>query len=322
MSYIDDIPKYGFGTAFDIGNGPGQTSEEEFKGLLQHAVKVGCRHFDCAPLYGTQKLVGQVLKQSMYSIRRHNFFITSKLPINMMRCDNIDISIRKTLKELQLTYLDLFLIHAPFSTKFINEQNVYPLDNDGNLLLDEADDLLEQAWMKLFELKEKGFVRYIGLSNVNIDQVDRLNQIHQIDVVQMEHHLFHQDRQLFDHCEENDIHYEAYASFGCPARAIQMNVPTFYSDPLVNFIGRENNLTNSQVIIQWLHQQPLSYVIRTDTAFQLEENLNASKDICLTINDLIDLDTLNKRARLYYFDDYKGVARHREYPFKRKILRN
>lgn len=321
MAYLNGIPKYGFGTAFDIGDGEGKMTAQNFKELLERAIKLGCCHIDCAPLYGTQQLVGQVVKKVADSVPRSKIFITSKLPVNMMRAENIDKCIRNTLNELQTTYLDLFLIHAPFSTQFVADNLIYPLDGEGNLLLDETEGLLESAWLKLVDLKQNGFVRYIGFSNINIEQLNRFNKIHQIDVVQNEYHLYNQDREIFDQCEELDVHYEAYAAFGCPPRAKLEDKPTFLTDPVVTRIGQANGMSNAQVMIQWLHQQPLSYVVRTDNISQLEENLYAttmkSRNLSLSMNDMIELDYLNKNLRLYLFDNYKGIARHKEYPFKK-----
>lgn len=319
MALLADIPKYGFGTAFSIGSGEGKTSEQGFRDLLVEAIKLGCRHFDCAPLYGTQRLVGSTLNSAMttLNIPREELFVTSKLSANMMQGDNIDRSLKSTLADLGLSYLDLYLVHAPFSTKFVQDNEMYPLDAEGNLLLDERDGLLEQAWTRLAQLKELGLVKRIGLSNINIKQLDRLNKIHQVDVVQNEYHLYNQDRELFDYCEELDVHYEAYAAFGCPPRAKRMGKPTFFADPIVCRIARENSLSCAQVIIQWLHQQPLSYIIRSDNICQLEENLKATSKITLSINDMIDLDSLNQNARLYRYDNYPRITSHSEYPFKR-----
>lgn len=322
MTYLADIPKFGFGTAYDIGDeGEDKTPADQFKAILRRAIELGCRHIDCAPLYGTQELVGQVLKEMVPSIPRSEFFIASKLPVNMMREENVEKSLKKTLAELQLTYLDLFLIHAPFSTKYVSDNEFYPLDKDGNLLLDEDENLLEKAWLKLVDLKKKGFVRYIGLCNVNMEQVLRLNKLHQIDVAQNEYHLFNQDREFFDNCEEVDIHYEAYAGLGCPPRAKSENKPTFLTDPVVTRIASANKLSNAHVMIQWLHQQPLSYVIRSDNVEQVEENFRATSRRTLTINDMIELDSLNQNARLYTFNHYKGISEHPEYPFNGVHLR-
>lgn len=322
MAYLADIPKFGFGTAYDIGqDDEDKTPPEQFKAVLRRAIEIGCRHIDCAPLYGTQELVGQVLKEMIQTIPRSEFFVASKLPVNMMREDKVERSLKSTLAQLQLTYLDLFLIHAPFSTKHVSDNEFYPLDKDGNLLIDNDENLLEKTWLKLVDLKKKGYIKYIGLCNVNMEQVLRLNKLHQIDVAQNEYHLFNQDREFFDNCEEIDVHYEAYAGLGCPPRAKSENKPTFLTDPIVTRIAQANRLSNAQVMIQWLHQQPLSYVIRSDNIEQVEENYRATSQRTLTINDMIELDSLNQNARLYTFNNYKGVSRHPEYPFNGVHLR-
>jgi len=299
-------------------------TERQFKKLLKAAVKLGCRHFDCAPLYGTQHLVGQVLGETIkrYQVPRQHFFITSKLPPNMMRPENIERSIRKSIEELQVNYLDLFLIHAPFATRYNdqNERDFYPVDPEtGEILLDNDDQVLERAWLKLVDLKRKGLTRFIGLSNVNLDQLIRLNALHHVDVVQNEYHIYNQDRELFDYCEEIDVHFEAYAAFGSPETAIQLNKPCVFRDPFVIRVAQRHRMTVAEVLMQWIHQQPLSYVIRCNNLDQLEENFKAIRHCVVSVNDMIDLDTLNRNIRVYLFDEHKGLINHREYPFKEEL---
>lgn len=315
MAYLNDIPKLAFGTAYRVGS-DGELSPCEFKSLATLAIEFGCRHFDCAPLYGTQRLMGEVLGKQISHTGRGEFFITSKAPPNMMREDKLEKSLKNSLYDLGLSYLDLFLLHAPFSTKYFADDQFYPLDQEGNLLLDEDDGLLERAWLKMVELKRRKFVRYIGISNVNMEQINRLHSLYPIDVVQNEHHLLHQDVDLIDHCEELDIHYEGYAGFGSPLKAKREGKHNFLMEPSVRTLAKLYDITPGQLMIKWLHQQPLSYVIRSDTRSQLEANIKATRDGCLAINDLIDLDRLNKNQRIYTFEDHKGLTRHREYPFR------
>lgn len=310
MAYLNEVPKYAFGTTHDWNK------VDNFRHLVLHAIQMGVRHFDCAPLYKTQPLLGDILSELPH-LSRKEFFLTSKLPVNMMGSDElIERSLTQTLQELQTSYLDLFLIHAPFATQYISDHDIYPLDNNGYLMADEREGLLEDAWRKLVDLKNKGYVRFVGFSNLNLEQLERLNKIHQIDVVQNEYHLFNQDREFFDYCEEIDVHYEAYAAFGSPERAMLDKKPTFFTDPVVERVSKFSNITKPQVIIQWLHQQPLSYVIRTNSIYELEENIRATKRIVLSINDMIDLDGLNKNLRIYKYDNLKGLTMHKEYPFK------
>lgn len=355
MACLEDIPKYAFGTAYAIepeedecalapGSGeppaagssgekaavpagPGPERANRFtagqvKQLVAEAIRLGCRHFDCAPLYRTQPLIGSVMREVTQRVPRQQFFFTSKVPPNMMRPENIERSVRGSIEQLQVSYLDLVLIHAPFSVKHLSDELFFPLDDQANLLLDDTEPaseecLLELAWRKLAELKAKGLARYIGLSNVNLDQITRMNDIHQVDVVQNEYHIYNQNRDILDHCEEIGVHFEAYAAFGSPLLAIGENRPSCFNDPIVKRVADENGLSIAQVIVQWIHQQPLSYVVRCDNLTQLQENLLATRNMVLPVNDLIDLDTLNRDVRIYYFDEHKGVEKHREYPFKR-----
>ena len=251
---------------------------------------------------------------------RQQFFITSKLPPNMMRPENIERSLVKTIDELQCNYLDLFLIHAPFSTKHnsLDEEDIYPKESESKqVLLDDESGLLERAWLKMFDLKRKGLTRFIGISNVNMAQLIRLNSLCHVDVVQNEYHIYNQDRELFDYCEEIDVHFEAYAAFGSPERARSLGLPCALGDPLVQRVAKKFGLTVGEVIMQWIHQQPLSYVIGTNSSEQLEENLKAIRSCSISINEMIDLDALNKNVRIYKFDDqHKGLSRHSEYPFR------
>uniref|UniRef100_A0A6G1SBM9 Alcohol dehydrogenase [NADP(+)] n=1 Tax=Aceria tosichella TaxID=561515 RepID=A0A6G1SBM9_9ACAR len=352
MAWLEDIPKYAFGTSHDIdyesdeasggpslaqvpeSSSPQQPAEEaplqslqppppprisptRFKQLVMHAIRQGCRHFDCAPLYGTQRLVGECLREYSGRVPRQKFFLTSKLPPNMMQVDHIQRSIRQSIDELQCSYLDLFLIHAPFATRYLHDDNHYPEDPaDGNLLLDESELILENAWRKLVELKKCGLTRYIGVSNVNMEQLLRLYAIHPIDVVQNEYHIYNQNRDLFDFCEEIDAHFEAYACMGNPVKCKQESRPCCMWDPVVRRVAESNSLTVAQTIIQWIHHQPLSYVIKCDNEQQLEENLEATELAELPVEDLIELDSLDRKLRVYTFAEHRGLTRHREYPFR------
>lgn len=293
-------------------------TKKQFQTLVMEAIDLGVRHFDCAPLYRTQPLMGECLKLATELVPRQDFFITSKLPPNMMRGELITRSITKSIEELRCSYLDLFLIHAPFATKHVGDDDqFYPRDpKSGQVLWDDDSELLELAWRQVVEFKRRGLTRFVGVSNVNKSQIERLQRIHPIDVVQNEYHLYNQDRKLFDFCDELDIHYQSYATFGSPAKCRREGRLCAMDDPLLLRIAREHQLTPAQVVIMWAHPQPMAYVVRSDTSRQLEENFNATRFTSLSINQLIELDAINMNVQVHLFKEHAGIESLHEYPFK------
>lgn len=336
MDIIQNYGRYAFGTAHDIINNNDDAAAaaqqhspdnarpaitgEEFQALINRACQMGCRHFDCAPLYGTQSLLGHSLRNIIghgggnINLARSELFITSKLPVNMMRESKMEESLKMSLDELQLCYLDLFLVHAPFSTKFVDHTTYYPKSQDGKVMID-TDTELTRTWIKMSKFKEQGLVRLIGLSNVNLEQLNRLNSLYHVDVVQNEFHLYNQDELMREECKKLGVHYEGFAAMGSPHWAAEYGKQAPLDDPLVKRLASKYNKTPAQIIIHWLKTKEFSFVIKTDTITQLEENLSAavnqtrdepSYGNLLSDDDIGLLDDLSRNDRIFYYDNHKG----------------
>src|SRR5690606_15943031 len=105
-----EIPAIGFGTF-----GSERYSAEQVAEAVKGAIAVGYRHFDCASVYGNEHLIGEVLQEAIRSgIKREEFWITSKLWNDMHGEGDVLIACAKSLKDLRLDYLDLYLVHWPF----------------------------------------------------------------------------------------------------------------------------------------------------------------------------------------------------------------
>jgi len=176
----------------------------EFEAAVERALEIGYRHFDTAYQYKNEEWLGNVLKRWWDSgkIKREELFITTKvfarygncthnsvyqhiyllllhltfkfqLPIIGLSKEKVEHFTKLSLKALQLDYVDLYLIHFPIGLKYVNDEDLYPKDADGILLLDMDTDLVA-VWKEMEAQVDAGRVKSIGLSNFSISQIERI----------------------------------------------------------------------------------------------------------------------------------------------------
>jgi diketogulonate reductase-like aldo/keto reductase len=132
----------------------------------------------------------------------------------------LDIS----LNNLQLDYIDLYLIHWPMGLTFVSEDELMPRNKNGELFLDMNTNL-EEIWLAMEDLVEKGKVRSIGLSNCNIQQISRILNVCKIPPtnLQVEIHIYFQQIELREFCKKHDISVSAFAPLASPGRKKYIN---------------------------------------------------------------------------------------------------
>ena len=123
------IPQFGLGTW--------KSKPGEVKNAVKYALSIGYKHIDCAAIYGNETEVGEALKESFADnvVQREDIFITSKLWNNRHKKDDVVLGLKQTLKDLELDYLDLYLIHWPVAFK---PEVIFPEDASGVLSLSEV----------------------------------------------------------------------------------------------------------------------------------------------------------------------------------------
>lgn len=138
------------------------------------AIEAGYRHIDCAFIYGNEKEIGKALSEVIQSgkVKREQLFITSKLWNTYHSKKNAAKCLEQTLNNLQLDYLDLYLIHWPLG--YQEDGELFPKDSQGNVLFSDVDYL--ESWHELENFVGQGKVKSIGLSNFNSQQIDRVIQ--------------------------------------------------------------------------------------------------------------------------------------------------
>ena len=154
-----------------VGLGTWKSKPGEVAEAVKCAIEVGYRHIDCATAYGNEEEVGSALKEKLgVACEREELFVTSKLWNTFHHPDDVRPACVKTLKDLGLAYLDLYLIHWP--TAFERGGVLFPKNPDGKMRY--ADTPFTDTWKAMEKLVEEGLCRHIGLSNFNSKQINEV----------------------------------------------------------------------------------------------------------------------------------------------------
>jgi alcohol dehydrogenase (NADP+) len=278
------IPALGFGTLIPD---PAVTIS-----ATRDALDAGFRHFDCAERYGNEREVGIALHDGLAAnaktITRENIFVTTKLWNSNHRPDRVEPAFEASLARLQITYLDLYLIHTPFA--FQPGDNQDPRDKDGNVIYDPETTLLD-TWRALESLVDHGKCRAIGLSDVTLDKLRPIVESARIKpaVVQVESHPYLPETELLDFCNKNGIVLLAFAPLG------HGMTPGLLEDPVINTIAKRINKTPAQVLLAWAVQRGTALLTTPKSAARAKENFDISR---LPQDAFDEINRIQTRQRL------------------------
>jgi diketogulonate reductase-like aldo/keto reductase len=198
------MPLLGLGTFLAK---PGEVGQ-----AVKAALDLGYRHIDCAEGYLNQKEIGQAFKEvfSEGKIKREDIFVTSKIRPAVMNPDVIDNQINTTLADLQLSYLDLYLIHQPIPVK--------PNTNNPNTYVRARGISIQPTWHKMETLVDTGKVKAIGVSNFPTALLNDLLNYARIKpaVNQIERTPYLTQHKHIEFCRSEGIEITAYGALGAP----------------------------------------------------------------------------------------------------------
>jgi len=299
-----------------IGLGTWKSKVGEVYNAVVSAVKdAGYRHIDCAHVYQNEHEVGDALKHLFDTgvVKREEIFITSKLWNTFHAPTAVPGALETTLKNLKLDYLDLYLIHWPQGFKE-NTTELWPRDASGKTQFSDVDYV--DTYKAMLKLKDAGKVKSIGVSNFNIEQLDRI--IKETNVVpavnQIESHPYLPQKELIEYSKKKGIIITAYSPLGTPDRpwAEGSTEPVLMSDPILPEIAKKYNKTVAQVLIKFHVQRGLSVIPKSVTPARIQQNIQVL-DFELSPEDLNTLQSMKTTNRYCSVADTKD---HPYYPFK------
>jgi alcohol dehydrogenase (NADP+) len=290
------MPVVGLGTF-----GSDRYGGEAVAQAVKDAISLGYRHIDCAAVYGNEHPIGQSLHDvQAQGLKREDLWITSKLWNDMHDEQNVIPACEKSLKDLQLDYLDLYLIHWPFPNFHAPGVDVSSRDPHAKPYIHEN---YMKTWRQLEKLVERGLVKHIGTSNMTIPKLKLLLRDAAIKPVcnEMELHPHFQQPELFQFVIDNGLIAIGFSPIGSPARPDRDRTEgdtVDIEDPVIVEIAKQHNVHPAVICVKWAVQRgqvPIPFSTRRSSYLS---NLQAVVSDPLTDDEMRAISQIDKNCRL------------------------
>ncbi len=308
LSSGDKMPAIGLGTF-----GSDKFSHKQVSIAVEDAIRRGYRHIDCASVYMNEEHIGKVLDKLLTEdiVKREDLWITSKVWNDQHH--EVEKACKKSLADLQLDYLDLYLVHWPFP-------NYHAPGCDGDARNPDSKPFIVEdfmkTWRQMESLVEKGLVKNIGTSNMTIPKFAAVLPLMKIKPVanEMELHPSFQQPELFDYVISQNIQPIGYSPIGSPNRPERDKTPDDVVDieePVIIEIAERLGVHPAVVCIKWAVQRgqiPIPFSVKRE---QYMTSIKAITEDFLTDQEMEEIKSVDKNSRLikgqvFLWEEAKG----------------
>jgi diketogulonate reductase-like aldo/keto reductase len=290
------MPAIGLGTF-----GSDHVSASVMADAVREAAAVGYRHFDCAAVYGNEPQIGRALAGIFAAgLTRRELWITSKLWNDKHAEHEVILACRKSLADLGLDYLDLYLVHWPFPNFHPPGCDVHSRSANARPYIHEN---FLRTWRQMEELVGLGLVRQIGTSNMTVPKLRLLLRDCRIRpaVNEMEMHPHFQHRELFEFVRASGIQPVAYCPLGSPHRPERDRTPedtVDMDDPVIRRIAHDRGIHPSLVCLKWALGRGAAPIPMSTNREHFRSNLLAAAGDPLSGAEMEEIAGVDRGCRL------------------------
>ncbi len=276
--------------------------------LVTSAIAAGYRHIDAACDYGNEPEAGEGIRRALTDglCRREELWITSKLWNTFHRPEHVRPAIEKSLVDLGLEYLDLYLVHFPISLRYVPIEERYPpgwfYDPQAKPPRMEEDSVpIAETWGAMEEIQQAGLCKHIGISNFCVSLMrDLLSYAtKRPSVLQVESHPYLVQEKLIRYCGAQNLAVTAFSPLGAGSY-VPLGMATASDSVLeqdvVKDLASKYGKSAAQVVLRWGVQRGTAVIPKTSRIERLRENIELF-DFTLSSDEMQSISNLDRHQR-------------------------
>ena len=298
----------GGGSMPAVGLGLWKVPQAVTAATVTDAIRAGYRHLDCACDYGNEAEVGEGIRAAISAnlVTREELWVTSKLWNTYHAKEHVEAACRRSLVDLGLECVDLYLVHFPIALRFVPFETRYPPewihDPDASAPKMEVVKVpMQETWTAMEALVPLGLAKHIGVCNFNTAGLRDLLAYATVrpSVLQVELHVYNQQPQLLRYCADEGIAVTGFSPLGAGSY-VELGMSTMedsaLSNPSVAAIAEAKGVTPAQLMLRWALQRGTSVVPKSTKMERLVENLSLD-GFTLSADEMEQLARLDQRRR-------------------------